>query len=118
MRTIKTIEVVQSKHGWKIINRSSIQHPLLRVLASILKESNKTNPIKCGIYNIFGSEFSHKISVYSYIAGKTERMTKQQYYKFLKGERSVKSKDSLDNMVKRSANIDLGIDKIMEAING
>lgn len=85
------LEIIKSKsNSYKIISHSSVKHPALILMASLLSSSNKSANIKIGIFNVFGGEFSLKKSVYSYISGKVEKMNKRDYNKWINGTRQIK----------------------------
>lgn len=85
------LELVKSQKGtWKLISRSNMKNPALRQIAKLLSQANKFDECKIGVYNVTGGWFENKVSVYSYIANKTERMNRKQYTSFLDGKKHVK----------------------------
>lgn len=83
------LQIIRSKHGFKILSHSNQKHPALVQLAKLLKDANKFSEIKIGIFAVYGGEFSLKKTVFSYISGKIEHMTKRQFNKWLKGDRQI-----------------------------
>ena len=91
------LEIIKSKTGsYKIISHSTAKHPALILIAELLAQSNKHNPIKVGVFSVFGGTFETHISVYSYISKKTERMNERQYNSWLAGERQLKAKAKVE----------------------
>jgi len=85
-----TLKIMKSKTGtYKIISNSTQKHPALVVLANLLRDYNRHNSIHVGVYNVSGGYFENRITVYSYISGKKERMNRSQYSKWLKGTRQI-----------------------------
>lgn len=90
------IEITKTPNGtYRIISTNNRIHPVLCLLASQLKHTNKLNGIKIGIFNISSSEFKTYKTVYSYISNKTEKMNKKNYYKWLKGKRQFRAKKEM-----------------------
>jgi len=97
------LELIQTgKNSYKIISTSNHRHPALVLLAELLEDSNKSARIKCGVYNIFGGEFSAYKTVYSYISERTERMTRSKFYRFLKGKVQMKARKPFAQVLKMS----------------
>ena len=94
------LEITKSKHGYRIISYTANKHPVLVHLAELVKVSNKISPIKIGIYSVSGGEFSLKKRVYSYIANRVEQMDKKRFYKFMRGEASLKGKQPFAKLLK------------------
>ena len=95
------LELIKTKNGnYKLISTSNHKSPALIHIAELLKDANKHSDIKVGVYSIYSSPFSMFKSVHSYISNRTERMTKQVYYKFISGKRQMKAKKSLEQIWK------------------
>lgn len=88
--------LVQSKiNHYRIISHSTRKHPVLIQIASLLKQANKLDPLKIGIYNVYGGLLSTHMSVYSYISDKTDKMSRKEYYKWMAGNKQIKGKKLL-----------------------
>lgn len=86
-----TLEMFRTNHGtYKIISHSNAKNPALVQLANLLRGANKCGGVKIGIFNVFGGMFENKITVYSYISQKMERMTKRQYFAWRDGSRQIR----------------------------
>ena len=83
------LQIVKCEKSYKIISHGTKKHPVLKLLAEMLNGSNKYHEIKAGIFSVTGGMFKPKISVFSYQTGRTDRMNKSQYYKWLKGKRQM-----------------------------
>jgi len=84
------IQMIKSKDNcYKIIANIRGHHPALVELAQLCAGNNKYSNTKVGVYNVYGGFISNKISVYSYISNKRERMNKRQYNKFLSGKKQI-----------------------------
>jgi hypothetical protein len=103
-----TLKLIKSKHGFKIIINSPRLHPALLAIGRLLKEHNKHNEPKISCYAVYGGEFSLNKTVFSYISGKSEKMNKRNYNKWLKGERQI----TIKKEVWKSEELDLG--KLLE----
>ena len=86
-----TLEIFRTNHGtYKIISHSNAKNPALVQLANLLRLANKGGEVKIGIFNTFGGMFENRITVYSYISQKVERMTKKQYFSWRDGRRQIR----------------------------
>lgn len=87
--------MIRSNHGYKIITKCNAPQPALVLITEFLRQSNKSNPVKVGIYNVNTRKDSDKVRVYSYIANRTDIMTRAQYKKFLEGKRQLVKPNAL-----------------------
>jgi len=84
------VELIKCPTGtYKIITNSAKKHPVLVHLAQLLNGANKGSGLHVGVYSVSGGFLDTHIRVYSYISGKAERMSRKQYYKWLKGNRQI-----------------------------
>jgi len=105
------LDVIKGKKGnYKIISTSNHKHPVLKIIATALEYYNKFSKPKVGVYIVYGGKFSTTISVTSLISGKVERMTKDRYYRWLKGEVQMKPKPKKEKW--EPLNIPLELDDI------
>ena len=77
------------KGTWKLTTTSNNKNPALMRLAELLRGANKSDGLHIGIYAVTGGFLEDRVGVYSYISQKSERMTKKQYRKWIKGERQI-----------------------------
>ena len=114
------LELIRTTVGtYKIISYSNRQHPVLLLLAGLLATANKCQDcVKVGVYQVRQLPRRKKVCVTSYISGKSEKMTKLQYAKFMQGKRQiyVPKKDKIQS-VKQEWNPSETDKEIEEAIN-
>jgi len=106
------LELIKSKHGYKIISKSIKKHPALLQLGKMLMDANKYSPIKIGLYTVTSGEFSLKKTVFSYLSNKTEKMDRRKYNKWLAGDRQIYTK----KVVWDGKEADEDIQKILEGV--
>ena len=110
------LDILKSKHGYRIISYTANKHPLLILLAELLKVSNKISPVKCGIYSVSSAEFKLTKRVYSYLADRTEHMNKKKFHKWMRGEVAMKAKKPWAKQLKLSRKESAEINEMFSAV--
>ena len=84
------LELIKTPKGtYKILCRASKPNEALSHIAKLVGGANRYSTVKCGVYLIGDASFTNKVKVTSLCSNKSERMTKKQYHKFLKGEKQI-----------------------------
>ena len=80
------LELVRiSDNQYRIISRSNKKHFALGIIGRFLLQYNKINTPKIGLFSIYLKPFSQEATVYSYLSGKTVKMNRIKYQKWMNG---------------------------------